>query len=145
MVVLFLKDGLSHSFDAPNSSSGLIDCFDPTTTLYFFEPGGGSLNTQPLYEDIDAPTLATMSALGDRCKDFRKVASELHMPPFKVDELVDIGRHISKHEDFQSAPDELRRIYDENTIRVRFKRYNGIIRHVLPHDMDAVVSLEFPA
>jgi hypothetical protein len=130
MTIFFLKEGVAHAFDPANISPGLICCFNPKTTLYFFEPGG-ILNTQPLYEDIDITTFATTSHI-DRYKGFCKVGDEVHMPPFRLDELVDIGKYISKHEDFQNAPDDLKFLYNEGSIRERFSRYSGIIRHVLP-------------
>jgi hypothetical protein len=116
----------------------VLQSFDPLTTLYWFEPAG-STGVGPFYEDITIPTLATVSPDRSRYHEFEKNgAARLYMPLFKEEELVTIGRDMLEQPDFPSDT-ALRELYTEESIRSRFKRFDGIIRHVLPL---SVASLE---
>ena len=118
----------------------VLSCFDPATTLYFFEPNKVK-GVEPFADDneFELSTLATVSPDKSRFHDFQKVASMVYMPVFTEDELVAIGRDMMTRPGFDA---DLEPLYSDDAIRGRFKTYNGIIRHVLPQNTAALVMVE---
>ena len=116
----------------------VLRCFEPTTTLYFYEPMQ-SKKQEPC-ANVHAempPTLATVSPDISRYHEFEKIASKVYMPVFTEEELVAIGRDMSRRDDFS---EELRVHYSDDKIRERFKMFNGIIRHVLPTSITSLTT-----
>lgn len=129
--VYFLQDRIAH--EIYSCSIGVLKCFDPTTTVYFFEPDS-SHGIEPYL--VELPTFCTCSPELTRYKEFCKHGGhDLYMPLFTEDELVTIGGHMRHTTGF---PDELAGAYTEAAIRMRFHGFDGIIRHVLPHDVQSL-------
>lgn len=59
------------------------------------------------------------------------------MPKFTLDELITIGKDMSSSDDFPKDS-ALAEVYSEESIKKRFEEYGGIIRNVLPHNLDQV-------
>ena len=118
----------------------VLRCFDPATMVYFFEPMKVK-GVEPFANDdeFNLSTLATVSPDISRYHEFKKVATRKYMPLFTENELLAIGRDMRARPDFDAT---LKALYEDDAIRNRFKRYNGIIRHVLPLDAVAVSDLE---
>jgi hypothetical protein len=133
MEVWFLEQQIVHLIDSPMMSENVFDCFDPATTVYFFEPGK-SKNIEPFASEnrFSMSTFATVSPDRGRYNEFVKVAGEIYMPVFTEEELLAIGRDMRTRPDFDST---LRKLYSDDEIRDRFATFNGIIRHVLPQDV----------
>jgi hypothetical protein len=128
--VWFLEQQIVHLIDSLKMSQSVFDCFDPATTLYFFEPGK-SKDIEPFANRIrfSMSTFATVSPDRGRYNEFVKVAREIYMPVFTEEELLAIGRDMKTRPDFDST---LENLYSDDEIRGRFRTFNGIIRHVLP-------------
>ena len=129
--VWFLDQRVVHKFIALNAGF-VLQCFDPATTLYFFEPGK-TKNIEPYADEnlLSFSTLATVSPDKSRYNEFIKIAQRVFMPVFTEEELVAIGRDMKTRPDFNSA---LEYLYSDKEIRGRFEIFNGIIRHVLPQN-----------
>ena len=132
--VWFLTQQVVHSISTLRVSFDVLRCFDPATTLYFFEPGK-TKNIEPYADEnlLSMSTLATVSPDRSRYNEFVKVAKKVYMPVFTEEELVAIGRDMKTRPDFNSA---LENLYSDKEIRGRFEIFNGIIRHVLPQSQD---------
>ena len=134
--VWFLDKQVVHSISTLHVSFDVLLCFDPATTLYFFEPGK-TKNIEPFAGEnrLSMSTLATVSPDRSRYNEFVKVAKKVYMPVFTKEELVAIGRDMRTRPDFNSA---LENLYSDDEIQGRFEIFNGIIRHVLPQNQDEV-------
>jgi hypothetical protein len=132
MEVWFLEKQVVHVVKAKNVDISVLSCFDPATTVYFFEPGKTS-GIEPLADEnrLAISTLETVSPDTSRYKEFRKIAAKAYMPVFTKKELVAIGRDMRARPDFDA---ELLKsgFYSDEAIQGRFDTFNGIIRHVLP-------------
>ena len=126
MEIFFIKARVVHKV---HIASLILDCFDPATTLYFFEPA--SSKEEPMWESTRMSILATCSPEISRYKEFCKNgADKLYMPLFTEDELLTIGQHMREQPDF---PVELSELYSDDAIRRSFSEYSEIIRYVLPY------------
>jgi len=131
--VLFLEEGVAHKV----ASQEVLTCFDPATTLYFFEPST-TKNVEPLCDFHKLPTLATMSPDESRYKEFCKTAGTMYCPVYTKEELLVIGRDMRRpvrgfHSDFGD-------LYSDTNIRKRFDIYGGIFRFVLPRSVAAAAK-----
>ena len=130
--VLFLEECVAHKV----SSVEVLWCFDPATTLYFFEPGG-TATIEPHFENLALPTLATMSPNIAGYKQFRKDAATMYCPVYTKEELLAIGRDMRQARGF---PSDLADVYSDANISERFDAFNGIFRYVLPQTAEEAVS-----
>lgn len=130
MEVWFLEQQVVHVIKNVYADIGLLMCFDPETTMYFFEPGK-TTNIEPFVNEnmLDIPTLATVSPDTSRYKETSKISDILYMPVFTENELLAIGRDMRTRPVFDGR---LKDLYFDDNIRSRFATFNGIIRHVLP-------------
>jgi hypothetical protein len=109
----------------------LLDCFDPETSLYLMEPAESRI--EPHFASLYLPTLATVSPDSSRYKEFCKNSGKaVYMPTFTLKELQAIGKYQL---DEGKVPQELKEEYSPEQITERFRRYGGIIRHVLPESI----------
>jgi hypothetical protein len=114
--------------------SCLLECFDPQSTLYLHEPR--ATVTEPLFYRHGVPVLTTTCPDRRRYKELVKSgAAMVFMPTYTQEELVTIGNYLQEQ---GAAPKGVS--YSENSVKVRFKRYGGIFRHVLPIGEPAVRS-----
>ena len=91
MQIFFIKERIVHVVEANIVS--ILRCFDPATTLYFFEPGKSK--TEPEWDTTTMSIMATLSPELSRYKEFLKNgAKKIFMPLFTEDELLTIGRHM---------------------------------------------------
>ena len=128
--VWFLAQQVVHTLDG---CFDVLRCFDPATTLYFFEPGK-TTNIEPFANENMLSSISTFATMGPdrrRYNQFVKVANVVYMPVFTMEELLAIGRDMKARPDFPRA---LENLYSDKEIRGRFEIFNGIIRHVLPRD-----------
>jgi hypothetical protein len=123
--VLFLEKGVAHRVTSPE----VLECFDPATTLYFFEPDV-TTNVGPIRGTLQLPTLATMSPNIERYKEFQKKAATMYCPVYTGKELLAIGRDM--RQPARGFPDDLLDLYSDANISERFDDFNGIFRYVLP-------------
>ena len=136
MQVFFLKAKVAHV--VPIVSSGVLDCFDPETTLYFFEPGGSRV--EPMWDCSRMSIFTTCAPDEVRYKQFFKNGGEkLYMPLFTLSELQTIGKHMREQPDF---PSELKNLYSDEGISTSYNEYGGIIRHVLPTSLKYVEMIK---
>ena len=137
--VWFLEQQVVYNIDE-KTIGAVLRCFDPATMVYFFEPMKVK-GVEPFANDdeFNLSTLATVSPDISRFHEFLKVAALKYMPLFTENELLAIGRDMRARPDFDAT---LKALYEDDAIRNRFKRYNGIIRHVLPQDVDTLKKLE---
>jgi hypothetical protein len=106
----------------------IFEIFDPETSLYLMEPG--ETVTEPFFAGLNIPTLATVSPMLARYKEFCKNGGlRLYMPVFTLPELLAIGQHLMST---GRVPDELLEAYSPASIQSRFETFGGILRHVLP-------------
>lgn len=137
MQVFFVKARKVHVFDAV--LKGLFRCFNPKTTLYFFEPA--DTKVEPLWKYAKMNILATCSPDIIRYKEFCKGRAEkLYMPLFTLEELLTIGAHMCKQPGF---PKELLSKYSDDSIRKSYAEYGGVIRHVLPRSSTYADDIAF--
>jgi len=129
--VLFLEKGVAHLV----TSQEVLRCFDPATTLYFYEPGQ-TRGVEPVGLIHALPTLATMSPDESRYKEFRKDATTMYCPVYTGEELLAIGGDMRQAA--RGFPDELLDLYSDANISERFDDFNGIFRYVLPKSADDV-------
>ena len=131
MEVWFLEEQVVHVIEPDKISMTVLQCFDPETAVYFFEPGK-TTNIEPFGNEntLRISTLETVSPDTSRYKEFRKVATKAYMPVYTKDELLAIGRDMRSRPDFPEM--ELDELYADQGISDRFDVFNGIIRHVLP-------------
>jgi hypothetical protein len=133
--VLFLEKCVAHRV----RSGDVLDCFDPATTLYFFEPGS-TTTVEPKFEGLKLPTLATLSPSPVRYKEFAKRARTMYFPVYAKEELLAIGRDM--RQPARCNPDDLGDLYSDDNISQRFDLYNGIFRYVIPEsETDAELTL----
>ena len=126
--VLFLDECVVHSV----SSKAVLKCFDPATTLYFYEPGSTSI--EPIRDNHKLSTLATMSPDIKRYKEFRKRARIMYCPVYTKTELLAIGRDM--RQPARGFPSDVGDLYSDANISQRFDAFNGIFRYVLPESME---------
>lgn len=128
--VWFLEQQVVQAISSTSNIETVLECFDPATTLYFFEPG--TMNDGPFADtSVVVPTLATVSSNRDCYHEFTKLSAELFMPVFTEEELLAVGRDMKSRRGFKS---NLQDLYSDDGIRFRFATFNGIIRHVLPRN-----------
>ena len=115
----------------PQASGSLLDCFNPSVTLYFYEP---DLETkEPFLSGL--PTLATVSPNVKRYHQFRKkVVVSLYMPTYTLDELQSAGKYLLLN---GKVPKPMIPLYNEIEIADRYHEFGGIIRHVLASQISA--------
>ena len=130
MEVWFLEKQVVHVIKAKNVDISVLNCFDPATTMYFFEPGE-TTGIEPYGRVSAISTLQTVSPDTSRYKEFRKIAAKAYMPVFTKNELVAIGRDMRARPDFDAELLESG-FYSDEAIQGRFDTFNGIMRHVLP-------------
>ena len=124
--IYFIKAKVCHIIHEYRPS--VMSLFDPATTVYFFEPGGSTV--EPSWEGTRMSILATCPPEIIRFKEFCKNgARKVYMPLYTGDELLTIGRHMRQQPDF---PARLSELYSDANIRQSFFEFGGIIRHVLP-------------
>jgi len=136
--VLFLEKGVAHLV----ASQEVLKCFDPATTLYFYEPGQ-THGVEPVGLTHALPTLATMSPDESRYKEFSKRAETMYCPVYTKEELLAIGRDMrqparglrSKLGDLYGST--FADLYSDTNISQRFELYGGIFRFVLPRSVGA--------
>ena len=138
---IFFLDERKHLY-IPHIDSSIFSHFDPTRTLYLFEPAD-TTNVSPFGKVANpkiGKTLATLSPRESRYKEFAKQnhAITYYMPLYTEDQLVAIGLDMSRQADF---PEELRELYTEDAIRERFKEFGGVIRSVLLTEADKLDEL----
>ena len=81
MEVYFVKAKVAHL--VPIVNQNVLRCFDPKTTIYFFE--SGSSKVEPMWESIRMPIFASCSPDEVRYKEFCKNGGiKLYMPLFKL-------------------------------------------------------------
>jgi hypothetical protein len=102
-----------------------LSCFDPQQCYYFFEPLFEKI--EPYYDDIDIPTLSTVSPDESRYKEFKKHgAKNLYMPLWKFEELSVVKAHMmNKNEISSNDP-----LYTDEAFQKRFLEFGGIFRHM---------------
>ena len=128
--VLFLDECVAHYV----SSQEVLKCFDPATTLYFFEPDV-TTNVEPVRISHELPTLATVSPNEGRYKQFRNYATTMYCPVYTKEELLAIGRDM--RQPARCPRSNLHDLYSDNNISQRFDLYGGIFRFVLPSTVSA--------
>gem|GEM_PF-5204806 len=129
--VLFLEEGVAHHV----SSQDVLKCFDPATTLYFYEPGR-THGVEPVGDIHELPTLATTSPDESRYKEFCKEATTMYSPVYTMEELLAIGRDM--RQPARGFRSNLGNLYSDDNISQRFDLYGGIFRFVLPRSVAAV-------
>jgi hypothetical protein len=156
MQVWFLEQQSVHFIEHANVSERVFDCFDPTTTQYFFEPGSRkglerdwdfydpkipetTLLVEPFVTRKGLPRFSLTTVSTDRVRRTRfpqkrspafvDVARRVYFPYFEEDELVAIERDMKTRPDFNS---HLESLYSDDAIRGRFATFDGIIGFVLP-------------
>ena len=135
--VFFIKEKVAHELKTAFPWY-VLSCFDPNTTLYFFEPGAAEIEPD-IHSDVKS-ILATCSPNIKRYHEFRKNrAKTRYMPLFTKEELLTIGRHMREQPGF---PSELTDLYSDDGIIIGYKEYGGIIRHVLPDDPETYKDLK---
>jgi hypothetical protein len=138
--VWFMKHQVVHSItDKPIYE--VFRCFDPLTTVYFFEPMGVK-DVEPYATDdeLGPTTLATVPYVDKGSyKHLLTVASFVDMPVWTEDELLAVGRDMKLRPAFDA---DMEPFYTDDAIRDRFKTYNGIISHVLPHTVAALEEVQ---
>ena len=130
MEVWFLEQQVVHVIEPGEISMSVLQCFDPETAVYFFEPGKTN-GIEPYGDDftLAIPTLLTVPPDPSRYKQTSKDASKAYMPVFTKAELLAIGRDMRGQPGFCK---ELQKLYTDKGIGARFDVFNGNIRHVLP-------------
>ena len=131
MEVWFLEEQVVHIIEPDKISMSVLQCFDPETAAYFFEPGK-TTGIEPFGDEntLHISTLETVSPDVSRYKEFRKIAAKAYMPVFKKCELLAIAGDMRSRPNFPKK--ELDKLYNDQDISDRFDIFNGIIRHVLP-------------
>lgn len=110
------------------ASKLLLECFDPKSTLYLYEPG--ELKAEPFFSGVKLPTLATVSPDSKRYKEFTKNGGlKMFMPTYTSDELSAAGDYLLKQSHLSEAMKDL---YSPVNIAKRHDEFGGIFRHVLP-------------
>lgn len=132
--VLFLEKCVAHSV----SSQAVLRCFDPATTLYFYEPGS-TATTEPLFESHALPMLVTSSPNSARYKEYSVRSAAMHWPLYDAasTELLAIGQDMRQTRGF---PSDLVELYSDDNIDQRLKDFNVIFRYVLPHNACAATA-----
>jgi hypothetical protein len=134
--VWFLEEQVVHIIIG-KPIEAVLRCFDPVTTLYFFEPGSTN-NVEPVADIHELPTLLTTTPNIDRYKEFCKEATTMYCPVYTKEELLAIGRDIrqparglrSKLGDLYGS--KFGDLYSDDNISQRFDLYGGMFYFVLP-------------
>lgn len=136
MFVYFIKAKVVHKVKCGRS---IFKTVDTSKSLYMYEPD--KYFEEPYYrcELRGQPrirTLVTVSPDISRYKEYAKQTRPtiVYMPCYSEDELLDIGRYLR---DQPTVPSEVKELYLDTTIRERFDLFGGIIRYVLPKDVDS--------
>ena len=136
MQIYFVKAKVVHLITTV--SVGVLYCFDPKTTLYFFEPGESKV--EPMWAGTTMSIFSCCSPDEIRYKEFCKNRGlKLYMPLFTISELQSIGKHMRAQPHF---PCDLKSLYSKKGISNSYHHYGGIIRHVLPSSLEYVESIE---
>ena len=110
------------------SSLGLLGCFDPRKSFYFYEPDE-SLK-EPYRGELSIPTMCSVSPDRRRYKEFlKKGAVKIYMPTWTLPELEAVGKFVCDR-----SPEQMP--LDQSDISERFKTFGGIFRHVFAEDSD---------
>jgi hypothetical protein len=113
----------------------LLECFDKKKVMYLFEP---LQEEKGPYYNHDLFILTAVSPNPIRYAGFTKQkggANKMYMPTYTEDELVAISRKIRL---YLREDDPLYELYDEDQVKARYKKYGGIIRRVLPENVDKI-------
>ena len=104
MEVWFLEEQVVHIIEPDKISMTVLQCFDPETAVYFFEPGK-TTNIEPFADEntLRISTLETVSPDTSRYKEFRKIATKAFMPVYTKGELLAIGRDMRSRPDFPTS------------------------------------------
>ena len=125
MTIYDIENRVAYECDA---NKLLLKCFDPKVTLYLYEPG--NLKTEPYFDGLRLPILATVSPDSSRYKEFSKnKATKLYMPTYTCDELLAAGDYLLKR---GRVTDDMTELYSPDEIKKRYNDFGGIIRHALP-------------
>ena len=119
----------------------ILEYFNPAVTLYLFEPAG-TKNMEPYYDNIRCPILATVSPDTSRYKEICKNGGvRLYMPIYERQQLLDVGSYLLDQKTF---PESLRadNVYSPKNISDRYEIFGGIIRHVLPANIEKLLEAE---
>ena len=136
MEVYFVQAKVAHL--VPVVSQSLLRCFDPKTTLYFFEPVDSRI--EPMSAGMTMPIFSCCSPDEVRYKEFCKNGGiTFYMPLFTFSELQTIGKHMREQPNF---PSDLKSLYSDEGILKSYNEYGGIIRHVLPTSLKYVKRIE---
>ena len=136
MQIYFVKAKVAHL--VPVVCGGIFPCFDPKTTLYFFEPEES--RTEPMWIDVNMPIFSCSDPDEVVYEQFCKYGGfKVYMPLFTLPELQVIGKHMKEQPNF---PSDLKSLYSDEGILKSYNEYGGIIRHVLPTSLDYVKSIE---
>lgn len=112
----------------PAKANAFLAAFKPDECLYLFEPARDKV-TEPSMSG-GMRTIATVSPLADRIKEFRKQGGiPLYMPTWEESELLAVAKYVR-----EKRPDDkkLAALYADDAVRALFKKYGGIFRYVLP-------------
>ena len=124
--VYFLKEAKAHQL-SKDSTEDVLQCFDPKTTLYMYEPLLDRVSA-PCW--VDHPSLATVSPEPRRYKEYRKQGGKArYMPVWTEPQLLAMARHMR---DTNTVPKGMEALYSDASVRERFSEFGGILRSVLP-------------
>ncbi len=127
----FMKE--KRAFTTKDTAVDNMEYFNPEKVWWFIEPGS---TLQPLPMSEGVPVFATVSPELIRYKGICKdAANQLYMKTYTLNELLVIGRHMRPH-----LSSELQEIYTDEDIKMRYEKYGGTIRRVLPVDLRAIVK-----
>ncbi len=127
----FMKE--KRAFTTKDTAVDNMEYFNPEKVWWFIEPG---VTVQPLPKSEIIQLFATVSPLLIRYREICKDnADEVFMKTYTLNELLVIGKHMRPH-----LTSELQQIYTDEGIKVRYEKYGGIIRRVLPVDLRAIVK-----
>jgi hypothetical protein len=91
-------------------------------------------------DELGPTTLATVPYVDKGSnKHLLTVASFVDMPVWTETELLAVGRDMKLRPTFDA---DMEPLYTDDAIRDRFKTYNGIISHVLPHSVAALEEVQ---
>ena len=112
----------------------ILECFDPETSLYLYEPG--SSKKEPYQGGLSILTFSTVSPDTSRFKEFCKTGGiPYYMPVWSLQDLLSAGLYLR---DSGRVPEDMIEFYSEQNIQERYEEFGGIFRHVLPPLMQSL-------
>lgn len=115
-----------------NPSPLLLKCFDPTKSLYLYEPGESK--KEPYFAELSMPIMCSVSPDENRYKEFKKDgAMKVFMPTWALPELQAVGEFVCKR-----GPEYIG--FSSEEISKRFAAVGGIFRHAFAPDFDTVLE-----